>query len=276
MKRFLGRVLVVLLLSLWARATSGQEIKVEFKPRLQPLSYQITQQGWSRSQRERDRHVKTLAVLREEKVTEGKDGLLVSEESLSYLDEQGKIIEKPTERTGVIATVAKRDTRGNAYPKRRKHEQAPLIWPTLCSPRVLPVLPAGITKVGETWTETVPVHSWLHTFDVVVESKLESIEDHLGYRCAKVSYEFYGHWNVREQPDARKGAIDSMRFGTEEIVGSGVLYFGYEVGAIVQKEQELKYVVDEHTKHWDKEGQIAMTVDNYAELEFRLQMKLEE
>ena len=273
MRRAVYSLAIILVLGSLADA---QEMTLRYKPRQQPLSYGIKLHATIKAKGEMDKQSNVVAVLREGKITMDKDNRLVSQESVSYLDDQGKVIENPEDRTGIVITVEKRDPRGNIFPKKRKDERSPLIWPTLSAPRALPVFPDGEISVGETWTETVPVHSWFHTYDVVVTSKLESVEDRLGYKCAKIAYEFYGHWNVREQPDARKGAIDSMRFGTEEIVGSGVLYFGYEVGAIVQKEQELKYVVDEHTKHWDKEGQIAMTVDNYAELEFRLQMKLEE
>jgi len=254
---------------------SGQEIKLEYKTRSEPLSYHITQEVVTRSLHDRQQQVKTLGVLCEENVTLGKDKRLVSKESVSYFDDQGKVID-PNERTSTIVAVKKRDTRGNLYPRRRKDEKEPLIWPVLSALRALPIFPSDKIKVGETWIVKVPVHSWLRAFDVVVTSKLESVEDHLGYRCAKVTYKFNGHWDLREDPNTRERAIELNKFGKEEITGSGILYFAYEVGAVIAKEQNLKHTFNEHTKYFTKEGKIAkILVDNDSVFEVKLQMKLQ-
>lgn len=257
------------------RLTGAQEMTLQYKARQQPLSYGVKLHVTARAKGQEEQKASVLAVLREEKVTMDKDNHLVSQESLSYLDDQGKVMENPEDRVATILTVKKRDTRGNLFPEKRKDEQSPLIWPTLMAPRALPVFPHRKISVGETWSETVPVHSWLHAYDVLVTSKLESVEDRLGHKCAKVSYEFCGHWDVREQPESRKGAIGSGQFSTEDILGSGVVYFAYGVGATIEKEQEMRYILDEHTKYWTDDGKIAMRAENYQEWQFKLDVKLQ-
>ena len=273
MRRAVYSLAIILVLGSLADA---QEMTLRYKPRQQPLSYGIKLHATIKAKGEMDKQSNVVAVLREGKITMDKDNRLVSQESVSYLDDQGKVIENPEDRTGIVITVEKRDPRGNIFPKKRKDERSPLIWPTLSAPRALPVFPDGEISVGETWTETVPVHSWFHAYDVVVTSKLESVEDRMGYKCAKIAYEFYGHWNVREQPDTRQRAIDRRKFETEEIIGTGLLYFAYEAGVVVEKEQKLKCVLNEHTKYWENEGKIAIRVDNYLEWEFKLEMKLQQ
>lgn len=275
MKDFLYAFGFMLLFSVLPVPASRREIKLEYKPIRQRLSYRITQKMTRKAHGEPDKHIQIYAVLLQENVTMTKDGLLRSKESISYLDGRGGVVEKPRDPERAIITPERRDARGQAYFKRQA-EQEPLVAGLLGTPTALPIFPADRIKVGDTWIETVAVHTWLHAFDVVVTSKLESVEDHLGFKCAKVSYRFYGHWNARQQSDNRRTAIDLMQFNSEEVIGTGVLYFAYELGTVVEKEQAFKYILDEHTKYWAKEGRIAMRVDNYLECEVKLQMKVQE
>jgi len=240
------RLVIVCLAGLLTAVGYTEEITLGYKPREIPLKYRVSQDVRVRAHGERERRGHTDAVLREERVRISPDGLLSSDVSVRYLDKDGKLIARPTEETGTIATISRRTKTGRPVPGDREKSDAPLIWSLLSAPGALPVLPCGQVAVGDTWSTKVSVHSWFNTFDVEVSCKLQSLEEHSGYNCAKISYTFYGQWDLREESDNPMEAVNRMVFQTEEIAGTGTVFFAYDIGAVVAQEQVMNHTFDSH------------------------------
>ncbi|MFH1688514.1 MAG: hypothetical protein ABIE70_13465 [bacterium] len=143
-------------------------------------------------------------------------------------------------------------------------EPASAAWIKNYYDQAMPVFPAGELPVGYSWTQTTKVLLPDETMNAKSTYRIKSFARQGGYDCAVIEYE--GNLIIPIEPHEK----DSVKYqGYDEIEITGVTYFAYTAGIILQERQS--WMVDGHREKMLEDGSTeTYKVQTKSELDYHL------
>jgi len=136
------------------------------------------------------------------------------------------------ERTRVATLFVQPDGRYTNLVLSPEEKLGTVTWLKSYFEQGMPVFPSGELSVGYSWTQSTKVMLPDETMNASTTYRIKALAREAGYDCAVIEYD--GNMVI---PVVATEENDCLREGYDEIKISGVTYFAYKEGVVVQERQ---------------------------------------